>query len=73
MKVFESGLLLQIFALATFCDANNFGPKTFESVFLNGNPTKAFQATSKVSGNFESKGNQRLLIVTKFFCYLSML
>ena len=35
MKILESVIFIQVLAFGTFCDADDFGAKTFESVFLN--------------------------------------
>ena len=54
MKVLQIILFIQVLALAKFCNANKFGGKTFESVFLNKNPPKDIKGTSKVSGDFQT-------------------
>ena len=53
MKILESVIFIQVLAFAKFCDADYFGAKTFESVFLN-NPSKDIKETSKVSSNFKT-------------------
>ena len=53
MKILESVIFIQVLAFGTFCDADDFGAKTFESVFLN-NPSKDIKGTSKVSCNFKT-------------------
>ena len=55
MKVLE--IILFVNVLATFCDADNYDAKTFESVFLK-NPSKhILKDTTRVSGDFEDTIN----------------
>ena len=51
MKILGSLIFIQVLAFSTICDADGFGAKTFESVFLNNDPSKDIKETSKFSGN----------------------
>ena len=54
MKILESIIFIQVLAFGTFCDADDFGVKTFETFFLNNHPSKDIKDTSKVSGSFKT-------------------